>query len=146
MGFESLQKHQQRYVVPHDLQQRLPDIRTALAAITVLPIGATLKKDLLDELLWQVTYATGNTQKKFMGPYRSERVITEVGLPIERDHVYQRKTLLQLLLGPAPDLDEILKLAQCCVVLTADEHRRVSDIDGVEDTPTPEFASTTWLS
>jgi len=88
-------KHRNRYVPPADLQHRLGDVKIALDAIRLLPIAIPLKKDLLDELLWQVTFATGNTQSKFMGRYRGARVIGEVGVLIERDHVYQRKNLLQ---------------------------------------------------
>ena len=87
---------------------------------------------MLDWALWQVAFATGNTQKKFLGRYRSESVIRQIGLKIQRDHVYQRKTLLQELLGPSPDLERIILQAQCCVVVTVDEHNRLSKIDGGE--------------
>jgi hypothetical protein len=59
-------------------------------------------------------------------------VIRQTGLKIQRDHVYQRKTLLQELLGPSPDLERIIGRAQCCVVVTADEHNRLSRTDGGE--------------
>jgi len=130
MPFLSGPRHGDRYVPPSDLLQRFADIKLALGALVALPIGAALKKDLLDELLWQVTFATGNTQSKFMGRYRSAKMVAAAGLKIERDHVYRRKTLLQELLGPTPSLDRIIARAQCCVVLSADEHRSVSDIDG----------------
>ncbi len=130
MPFTSGPEHRSRYVPPSDLQQRLTDIHVVIDAIRVLPINKALKHDMLDEAIWQVTYATGNTQSTFMGRYRSERVITEVGLKIERDHVYRRKTLLQMLLNPSADLEQILDFAQCCVVITAEEHRSVDAIDG----------------
>ncbi len=130
MPFCSGPKHGDRYVAPGDLPQRLADIRLVLAALTGLAIGTPLKKELLDQVLWQVTFATGNTQSNFMGRYRSAKTVHVAGLKIERDHVYRRKTLLQELLGPSPNLDRVIARAQCCVVLTADEHRSVSNIDG----------------
>ena len=130
MPFHSGPRHNDRYVPPSDLPQRLADIKLVLGAIPGLPIGIALKRDLLDEALWQATFATGNTQSKFMGRYRSAKVVCVAGLKIERDHVYRRKVLLEELLGPSPDLDRIIARAQCCVVLTAEEHRSVSDIDG----------------
>jgi len=130
MLFCSGSKHRDRYVPRPNLKQQLADVKTVLEALRLLPIATPLKKDLLDKTLWHVTFATGNTQTKFMGRYRSRRVIREVGLKIQRDHVYQRKTLLRELLGPSPDLDRIISLAKCCVVLTADEHRSLANIDG----------------
>ena len=130
MPFHSDPKHCDRYVPSSDLPLRFADIKLVLGALVSLPIGTALKKDLLDEVLWQVTFATGNTQNKFMGRYRSAKMVRVAGLKIERDHVYRRKTLLRELIGPSPDLDRIIARSQCCVVLTADEHRLVSDIDG----------------
>jgi len=89
---------------------------------------------MLDRALWQVAFVTGNTQSKFMGPYRSETVITQPGLKIQRDHAHRRATLMSELLGPAPDLDSVIDRAQCCCIVTEDEHRRLAavDIDGWE--------------
>ena len=125
-------EHRNRYVPAATLQQQLADIRIVLDALRCLPIARPLKKGMLDWALWQITFATGNTQRKFLGRWRSEIVIRQVGLKIERDHVYQRKTLLEELLGPSPDLERIVARAQCCVVVTADEHRSLRLIDGGE--------------
>jgi len=123
-------RHGAQYVAASDLVERLAEIKTVLQSLIALPIGRFLKKDLLDRALWNVTFVTGNAQGKFMGRYRSAATIKEAGLKIERDHVYRRKTLLQDLLSSSCDLDRIIRLAQCCVVLTASEHRSVADIDG----------------
>ena len=89
---------------------------------------------MLDAALWQVAFVTGNTQSKFMGPYRSEAVITQPGLKIQRDHAHRRATLVSELLRPSPDLDSIIDRAQCCCIVTEDEHRRLAAvaIDGWE--------------
>jgi len=83
---------------------------------------------MLDSALWQVAFATGNTQSKFMGPYRSEVVITQVGLKIQRDHAFPRAALLAEMLGPSPNLDSIIDRAQCCCVVTEKEHRRLTAV------------------
>src|SRR5258708_3462133 len=132
MPFLSTPEHCKQYVPPATIPQQLAEIKAVLDALRRLPIAKPLKKSMLDWALWQVTFATGNTQKKFLGRWRTERVIREVGLKIERDHVYQRKTLLEELLGPSPDLDRIIAQAQSCMVLTADEHKTLNRIDGGE--------------
>lgn len=63
-----------------------------------------------------------------MGRYRSEAVITQVGLKIQRDHAYPRAALLAELLGASPDLESIIDRAQCCCVVTEDEHKRLSGV------------------
>ena len=116
------------------LVQQLQDIRAVIEALRQLPIATPLKRGMLDAALWQVAFATGNTQSKFMGPYRSGAVITQPGLKIQRDHAHRRATLLSELLGPSPDLDSIIDRAQCCCIVTEDEHRRLAAvaIDGWE--------------
>jgi hypothetical protein len=134
MPFLSSPKHRERYTPSPTLAQQLADIRAVLEALRQLPISTPLKRDMLDAALWQVAFATGNTQSSFMGRYRSEAVITQVGLKIQRDHAHRRAALLSELLGPSPDLDSIIERAQCCCVVTEDEHRRVTAvaIDGWE--------------
>lgn len=134
MPFLSDARHRQRYAPIPTLQPQLADIKIVLDAIRLLPIATPLKKDMLTGALWQVAYATGNTQRKFMGRYRSESVITKAGLKIERDHAYRRAILMGELLGPSPDLDAIIERAQRCCLVTGDEHRRLHkvEIDGWE--------------
>ena len=64
----------------------------------------------------------------------SENVKRGTGEKIQRDHVYGMTSLLDELCGPSPDLDRIAARAQCCVVVTADEHARLtrSKSDGGE--------------
>ena len=132
MPFLSDAKHCGLYTSSPTLVQELEDIGVVIETLRQLPIATRLKKGMLDAALWQVVFATGNTQKKFMGPYRGETVITRPGLKIQRDHAYRRVTLLSELFGPSPDLDSIIDRAQCCCIVTEDEHRRLTaiDIDG----------------
>ena len=74
--------------------------------------------------LWQVAVATGN----FYARYRSETVIQKVGLKVQRDHICKKKALIAELLGPKPDIEKIIERACCCIV-TAEEHKRLHDID-----------------
>jgi hypothetical protein len=131
--FLSSAKHRVRYTSSPTLVQ-LQEIRAVLEALRQLPIATPLKRDMLDAALWQVAFATGNTQRKFMGRYRSEAVITKTGLNIQRDHAHRRATLPSELLGPSPDIDSIINRAQCCCIVTNDEHRRLAavTIDGWE--------------
>lgn len=111
------------------LVEQLHDIRAVLEALRQMPIGKPLKKDMMNAALWQVAFATGNSQSRFMGPYRSEAVITQPGLKIQRDHAHRRATLLSELLGPSPDLDSIIERAQCCCIVTEEEHQRLRSVD-----------------
>jgi hypothetical protein len=119
------------------LVQQFRDITAVIEALRQLPIATALKRDMLDAALWEVAFATGNTQNRFMGRYRSEAVITQPGLKIQRDHAFRRATLLSELLGSSPDLGSIIDRAQCCCIVTEDEHRRLVavGIDGWERYP-----------
>ena len=59
-------------------------------------LGALSKRTFWNEVFWQVTIATGNTQSKFMGRYRSAKVIRVTGLKIERDPYWPEKRHWQL--------------------------------------------------
>lgn len=102
--------------------------------IRLLLIGESLKKRMLVHAIWEVAFATGNTQRAFFGRYRTESVIRQVGLEIQRDHVYRKETLIRELLGASPDLGKIIERATYCCVVTKDEHARLSHrgIDGWE--------------
>jgi hypothetical protein len=128
MPFLSSPKHRELYAPSPTVTQQLADIRTVLEAVRQLQIAAKLKRDMLDVAIWQVAFATGNTQSRFMGRYRSEAVITQVGLKIQRDHAYPRAALLAELLGASPDLESIIERAQCCCVVTEEEHKRLSAV------------------
>jgi hypothetical protein len=125
MPFLSSSKHRERYTPPVNLAEQLEEIKKLLDALRQLDVSNRLKKDMLDAALWQVAFAAGNTQSKFMGPYRSETVINVAGLKIQRDHAYPRARLLSELLGPSPDLSSIIERALCCCIVTEEEHRRL---------------------
>ena len=116
--------HARRYV-GSDTPQRLADIRLLLDSIGRMDIAKPLKKRMLVHGIWEVAKATGD----FCGRFRSEQVIHTVGSRIQRDHIYKKSTLIDELLSSSPDLDKIIERAECCIV-TADEHKKLHDIDG----------------
>ena len=124
MPFTSNARHQKRYVESPKTAQRLADIRKLLDSIRRLPIGQSLKKTMLVHSIWQVSESTGS----FYARHRSESVIRTVGQKIQRDHIYQKRTLVAELLTPEPDLDAIIQQARCCIVTEA-EHRRLHGVD-----------------
>ncbi len=131
MPYLSKAAHQERFVETHATAAQLRDIKTLLAALRALPVALALKKRMLVHAIWEVAQATGN----FCGRYRSEAVIRNLGHRIQRDHIYQKRTLVEELLGPSPDIDSIIERAGCCVV-TKEEHYKLHavsrDLDGWE--------------
>ena len=132
MAFVSDAKHRTRYAVSPAVEKQIAEIKILLEGIRTLPIGTPMKKRMLVHAIWEVAFATGNTQRAFMGRYRSEAVVNQPGLKIQRDHIYKKEALIQELLGPSPNLDEILDRAHCCVV-TEDEHRKLGLINDAID-------------
>jgi hypothetical protein len=129
MAITSKHAHARPYVESPTLSRKLADIKTLLDTIRQLDIEPKLKRDMLVHGIWEVAKATGN----FNGRYRSQSVIDRTGLTIQRDHIYKKKTLVDELLRPAPDLDMIIERARCCIV-SVDEHQRLhgvgNDLDG----------------
>jgi hypothetical protein len=123
-------EHRNRYVPSDSIWEDLAEIKILLDALRRLTLAKPLKKMILDSALWQVAFATGNTQRNSWAGGGAKRSSTRSVLRIERDHVYQRKTLLGELFSSSADLDGIIARVQCCVVVTADEHKRISKIDG----------------
>jgi hypothetical protein len=93
-----------------------------------MQIALPLKKRMLVHGVWEVAKATGD----FRGRYRSEEVIRTPGLRIQRDHIYKKRTLVEELLGTAPNIDRVIERARCCTV-TLDEHQRLHDVDDALD-------------
>jgi hypothetical protein len=120
MPFLSKLSHRRRYVEGSATAQKLADIRILLSAVRSLEIGKALKKRMLVHGIWEVARATGD----FCGRYRSETVIRFEGCKIQRDHIYQKSTLVEQLLGASPDIDSIMDRARCCIV-TAEEHEKL---------------------
>ena len=135
MSFTSNANHRKSYVSLPAEKQRLADIKILLDTIRTLPIEEPIKKRMLVHVVWEIAFATGNTQGSFMGRYRSAKVINQSGLPIQRDHINKKAALIAASLGPSPDLEAIIECAQCCVV-TDDEHAQLgavsAEIDGWE--------------
>jgi len=127
MPILSTTRHAARYVPPVDLDQRIEDIKVLLRSISSLAIGVEIKKRMLRQAIWEVTYAKGNAQGRAFGRYRSREVISTPGLQIQRDHIHEMKVLISLLLRESPDVERIVQLADCCVV-TKDEHDRLTAI------------------
>ncbi|QOY90066.1 hypothetical protein [Paludibaculum fermentans] len=132
MAFVSDSRHRARYAVSPAADKQIADIKILLEAIRILPICTPMKRRMLVHAIWEVAFATGNTQRAFMGRYRSEAVVNQPGMKIQRDHIYKKEALVQELLGPSPNLDEILDHAHCCVV-TEEEHKRLGHVDDAID-------------
>ena len=120
MPFLSKATHQKRYLQTEATTARLEDVRSLLETLRGLPLALPLKKRMLAHAIWEVAKATGD----FCGRYRSEAVIRHPGQMIQRDHIYQKRTLVEELLGPAPNIDSIIERAYCCIV-TAEEHAKL---------------------
>jgi len=90
-----------------------------------MEIDHILKKRMLNIGIWQVAWASGD----FYSRYRSAAVISTPGLTIQRDHIYQKKLLVQRLLSTDVDFDSVIAHSQCCIV-TLDEHRSLHQVNG----------------
>lgn len=121
-------KHHSIYVASSKLGTDLSDIRVLLDSIRKLAISEPIKKRMLVHALWEVAFATGNKQSSFFGRYRSEGVLGQTGLKIQRDHIYRKEKLIEQLLSPSADLEEIIERAECCLV-TEEEHSRLGRVD-----------------
>jgi hypothetical protein len=127
MSYTSNANHRKPYVSSPLEKQRLADIEILLDAIRSLPIEEPLKKRILGHIVWEVAFATGNTQGSFMGRYRSAAVVNQPDTPIQRDHINRKAALIAELLGRSPDLEAIIERAQCCVVTDA-EHAKLGAV------------------
>jgi hypothetical protein len=121
---KSTKKHQQPFAESAATAKELADIRTLLECLRRLQIGQRLKKAISIHAIWQVAVVTGGTYSRF----RSDSVIRKAGLPIQRDHIYKKRILVEQFLASAPDLDAIIERARCCIV-TVEEHTRLHKID-----------------
>lgn len=116
-------KHALPYAPPKDNARRLKEVELLLQTIVEMPLHMQTKKIMLNRTLWLVVELSGN----FNCRYRSEGVLSKVGERIQRDHIYTRKSLVDMLLKPSPDYEEIINKAVCCVV-TPVEHKKLSDV------------------
>ncbi len=131
MPFLSDSSHLKFYEEPSDQAKRISDVEQEMGAVLKLDVNLRLKKLLIKELVWEVTNIRGD----FKGRYRSEGVMTQ-GMPIQRDHVWQKSKIIDRILKQKESLSNILSDIVHCVVTKA-EHDRLtilsksnSEIDG----------------
>ncbi len=93
-----------------------------ITSILLLEINLAIKRRMLNHAIWEVAYATGD----FKGRYRTQGVLGEVGIKIQRDHVFQKKDIVEQLLTGQVTVEQAVTNAIHCVV-TEEEHRRLSD-------------------
>jgi hypothetical protein len=125
MPFISDPRHQLPYLAPKDAEQRLEDVTRLLSTIRDMPLHATTKKLMLNRTIWLVVELTGN----FYSRFRSAGVLANVGVRIQRDHIYPRKQLVAEVLA-GEDLASIVKRAQCCIV-TREDHDLLSKVKAI---------------
>lgn len=95
----------------------------ALVAADALIVNAH-KRELLSIAIWKYTEAEGG---KWRCRYRSSGVLSEVVSPIEHEHVWPRKWLIDRMLNRPERVPEIMASAVACLV-TAEEHRRLGAV------------------
>ena len=103
--------------------QHLADIETLIQDLQRINVNPRVQKMMLDRAVWLVVELTGN----FFSRHRSEGTTSSIGLPIQRDHVYTRKSLVAELLAGTKNVRSVIDRAQCCVV-TKEEHARLSKV------------------
>jgi hypothetical protein len=118
----STTKHTNKYIEPAAVTAALNDIKCLLQHIRELPIEIKLKKRMLNHAIWQVAMVSGD----FYGRFRSRDVITKLNEPIQRDHIYEKKKLVEELLSDSPNFDSIIQRSHCCIV-TKNEHVALHD-------------------
>jgi hypothetical protein len=123
MPFLSEERHKHPYVAQPNNAADLKDIELLLQTIRALPIHAGIKKKMLNHAIWLVAEVSGN----FRGRYRSAGVLKTVGVPIQRDHVFPRKMLVEELLLPEANVTSVIERSQCCIV-TREEHKLLTKV------------------
>lgn len=120
------------YVPAKDQDEVLQQIAHLIDAIRALDIRLPTKNRMLVHALWEVALMTGGFYPRF----RSLTCTEKINQPIQRDHIFQKKKIIQRLLHEPSylSLDAVMN-AQCCVVTRPEHealHRIDSDIDGFE--------------
>jgi hypothetical protein len=123
MPFISKLQHSNPFVPRADLSERLRDVELLLSTINELKIHQSAKKKMLNHALWLVAELSGN----FMPRYRSASVLAHLGLPIRRDHIFERQVLVREILGDSPNYESIVARSICCLV-TSEEHKLLSTV------------------
>jgi hypothetical protein len=123
MPFISLECHRRPYCARPDLEQRLEDVVVVLRTLRSLDVHASTKREMIDRALWLVAELSGD----FAPRYRSDGVLVELGVPIQRDHVHPRAQLRAQVLESDRELADIVSDSFCCLV-TKQEHARLTEV------------------
>ena len=123
MPFVSTERHKHPYFAQANNATDLKDIELLLQTIRTLPIDLRLKKKILNHTIWLVAEVSGNFQAR----YRSAGVLETTGVPIQRDHVFPRKRLVEELLLPEANVSSVVERSQCCIV-TVEEHTLLTKV------------------
>lgn len=118
------EKHREEYTVTTEAEKDcLDDVKQLLQTINRMSFKCkSTKKRMLKRVIWLAVELTGN----FCCRYRSDGVLNELNASIQRDHVFPRKELIELLRSDNPDYDKIAELAQTCCIVTVAEHRQLT--------------------
>jgi hypothetical protein len=123
MPFISLQRHRKPFRERPDIHRRLTDVVLVIKTLRALDLHASTKRKMIDRALWLVAELSGD----FAPRHRSDGVLQNLGVKIQRDHVYPRAELIASILAGNEDLSEVVARAICCLV-TKEEHNRLSEI------------------
>lgn len=118
--------HSKPYIEPSDLHEQLQDVVSVLKSLSALNVNLPLKKRMLVHAIWEVNQASGS----FKSRYRSLEVIKGSGVAIQRDHVFQKKALVERLLLEPHNVEDVVQSALSCVV-TKEEHEKLTQYSRV---------------
>lgn len=125
MPFLSTKKHSIKFVPSSNQALGIKAISNLIDAIRSCKVPLPSKKRMLVHALWEVARVSGN----FYPRYRSKDVTARTGLKIQRDHIYQKKHIVERLLkDPNYKSSTAVEKAQCCIVTKA-EHEKLHRID-----------------
>ncbi|GAB2578970.1 hypothetical protein [Spirosoma areae] len=113
MPFVSKKTHTKLFSAKEKLDERFEDVIKVVRALQALNINRSLKSRMLKEALWHITYYSGD----FLGRYRSSEVINQLGVPIQREHVFELSKLVERLLNnEIIETEEIISHTTHCIV------------------------------
>ena len=123
MPFISLKRHRKPFRERPDIDLRLTDVVVVIRTLKALDIHASTKREMIDRALWLVAELSGD----FAPRYRSDGVLQNLGVKIQRDHVHPRAELIASIMAGNEEVSEVVGRAICCLV-TKGEHDRLSEI------------------
>ena len=107
-----------------DSDERKKSAIVAIDAILAMDIYPPHKRKLLSKCIWFLTEADGKLKTQFC----SESALAAPKKSLRHEHVFIKKRIIDELLKPGCDVDELAKLAIGCIV-TIDEHAELHSID-----------------